>query len=290
MNLVGKIFTVLIFVMSLVCMGFAVSVYAMHRNWRDVVLRPAEATPAGEEIGLVHQLKQQVELNRTLEEKRAKLEADLNREKKAHEQAHGKLESEYKLLTTENTQLTQQYAKEVNERRKAVAAVTAAHQTLEKLRGEVDTLRTNITEARKDRDAHFKKVVQLEDELIQSVNERERLRKRMADLAEDARKAETVLKHFGYDKDMSLDPFPPIVNGLVAGVPKPGLVEISIGSDDGLQVGHKLEVLRKAAGRSIYVGRIQVVRTTFDKAACKVDPNFRKSNVQIGDRVTSKIQ
>ena len=35
MNLVGKIFTVLILVMSILFMGFAMMVYATHRNWRD---------------------------------------------------------------------------------------------------------------------------------------------------------------------------------------------------------------------------------------------------------------
>ena len=38
MNLVGKIFIVLIFVMSLVFMAFSMAVYATHRNWREVVV------------------------------------------------------------------------------------------------------------------------------------------------------------------------------------------------------------------------------------------------------------
>ena len=42
MNLVGKIFVVLIFVMSLVFMAFAMAVYATHRNWREEVTRPRE--------------------------------------------------------------------------------------------------------------------------------------------------------------------------------------------------------------------------------------------------------
>ena len=39
MNLIGKIFTVLIFVMSIVFMTMAIMVYATHKNWRDVVHR-----------------------------------------------------------------------------------------------------------------------------------------------------------------------------------------------------------------------------------------------------------
>ena len=51
MNLVGKIFIVLIFVMSILFMGFVVAVYATHTNWRDVVMKP--------ETGLQAQLKNQ---------------------------------------------------------------------------------------------------------------------------------------------------------------------------------------------------------------------------------------
>jgi len=38
MNLVGKIFTVLILCLSLVFMALAVTVYATHNNWMPVVL------------------------------------------------------------------------------------------------------------------------------------------------------------------------------------------------------------------------------------------------------------
>ena len=36
MNLIGKIFTVLILVMSIMFMAFAISVYATHRQWSDL--------------------------------------------------------------------------------------------------------------------------------------------------------------------------------------------------------------------------------------------------------------
>ena len=38
MNLVGKIFVVIICVMSIFFMGLTVAVYATHRNWREVVM------------------------------------------------------------------------------------------------------------------------------------------------------------------------------------------------------------------------------------------------------------
>ena len=40
MTLVGKIFTVLIFVMSIVFMSFAVMTFATHKNWKEYVTNP----------------------------------------------------------------------------------------------------------------------------------------------------------------------------------------------------------------------------------------------------------
>ena len=45
MNLIGKIFVVLILVMSVLFMAFAMAVYAMHQNWREVVVNE-QATPS----------------------------------------------------------------------------------------------------------------------------------------------------------------------------------------------------------------------------------------------------
>ena len=41
MNWLGKVFVVLILIMSLLFMGLAMAVYATHRNWREVVEGPA---------------------------------------------------------------------------------------------------------------------------------------------------------------------------------------------------------------------------------------------------------
>jgi hypothetical protein len=64
-----------------------------------------------------------------------------------------------------------------------------------------------------------------------------------------------------------------------------GLVEISLGADSGLRKGHKLEVFRGPT----YVGRVEVLETTPDRAVCKSDPAFQKSNLQKGDRIKSKL-
>jgi len=289
MNLVGKIFTVLICVMSLVFMAFAVAVYATHRNWKEVVVLPEEQVRPGHPLGLEHVKKKLEARNQELRDQKAELEAEVEAERKARDQAVAKLETENDKLKNDFTQLQQQYAQLVQERRDAVAALNAIQMTLGAMRTEIATLRAGITQAEGDRDNHFKEIVRLTDQVHQLVNERQRLLERQLTLSQDLGKAEKVLRHFGYTKDTSLDANPPSVDGIVTAVPQPDLCEISLGSDDGLMKGHKLEVYRQMGGANNYVGRIYVMSTTFDKAACKVDPQYLKSPIQRGDRVTSRL-
>ena len=71
MNLVGKIFTVLIFVMSITFMTMAIMVYATHKNWRDVVVASKTVT------GLKPQLDTVKKENDDLKSQKEKLEKDL---------------------------------------------------------------------------------------------------------------------------------------------------------------------------------------------------------------------
>ena len=87
------------------------------------------------------------------------------------------------------------------------------------------------------------------------------------------------------------DPSKPIagVQGVVLAV-EPKTVEVSIGSDDGVLAGHHLDVHRTADGANTYVGKIEVIRTTPDKAICKILPEFRQGEIQVSDRVSTGEQ
>jgi hypothetical protein len=63
-------------------------------------------------------------------------------------------------------------------------------------------------------------------------------------------------------------------------------IEVSIGSDDGLQVGHTLEVYRNGQ----YVGRAIVRSVKPDRAVAEIDKNFSRGAVQRGDKVTTKVK
>ena len=91
-----------------------------------------------------------------------------------------------------------------------------------------------------------------------------RLEKNARELADDLAKAQECLQYFklNYKSDyMAKDP-PLGLEGQVTDARRPDLVEISVGADDGLRQGHKLEVVRTTGGVTSYVGRIEVTNTT----------------------------
>ena len=78
MNLVGKIFVVVIFVMSLVFMTLAMMVYAMHKNWRDVVVNEKEEP--GKPLGLSRRLQDEQAHNKALADQLDKLKQQVEAE------------------------------------------------------------------------------------------------------------------------------------------------------------------------------------------------------------------
>ena len=63
------------------------------------------------------------------------------------------------------------------------------------------------------------------------------------------------------------------------------LVEISIGADDGLKVGHALDVYRG----NQYLGRIVIKKTSPDRAVGQIIKELQRGQIKRGDRVTTKF-
>ena len=85
---------------------------------------------------------------------------------------------------------------------------------------------------------------------------------------------------------------PPRVDGIILASNANGYVEISIGSDDGLEQGHELDVYRMgpSLAENKYLGKIRVVETQADRSVAQVLPNFRKGTIQKEDRVATRLQ
>jgi myosin heavy subunit len=282
MNLVGKIFIVLIFVMSAVFMAFSVAVYASHTNWRNVVKAP--------DTGLEAQLNGQKLKNEQLQSQLTKMEEQLAFEQKTKREALAKQATEEEAFKRERDQQEAALAKLNQDLREAVATMAATQETLKALRGDVNGLKAEIQQAQEDRDTAFGEMVRVTDELHDAANELKTLQDRSNRLAADYADAVAVLRKH------DLKPVPelytgeaPDVEGEVLAVTANGAIEVNIGSDDGLLQGHKLQIYRIADTVSMYLGKVEVTQTASDKAVCKILPEFRKGTIQRGDRVDSKL-
>ncbi len=274
MNLLGKIFVVLIFVMSLVFMSFAVAVYGTHKNWKEEATKQKALVQSAQNL-----------YNEELARKEA-LQVEIEKEALAKREALGKLETERNELARQRDELTKQRDDLAAKDKASVAALDSAQQNLARLTGEVDTLRTEIRTAQQARDDHFKQVVGLTDQVHQAQGELRRLDERRVQLASEIASQRTVLNAHGLSKDTPVDGIPPQLHGKVLAVNRDNLIEVSLGTDDGLRNGHTLEVYRN----SKYLGRVEVLNTSNDRAVGKILPGFRKAAIQKGDDVATRFR
>jgi uncharacterized protein YhaN len=284
MNLVGKILTGMICVMSLVFMTFAVMVYATHKNWRQVVERTANETPPGETVGLKHLIADLKAQNTQLKDEREKLDAEVAAERTAKDEALKKLRAERDELQKQRDTLDQQLAELQKNHAEAVATVKTSTDALTDLTGEVAKLRDEIRAAQDDRDKRFRAVVELTDQNNQMRGQLTSRKERMQQLAAQVASFRDVLNKHGW-KEGDSDPPPAALKGEVLAINANGMIEVSAGADDGLRKGHTLEISRQ----SKYLGRIEIISTTTDRAVGKILPGFKKAPIQRGDHVSVGI-
>jgi hypothetical protein len=287
MNLVGKIFTVLILLMSVVFASFALAVYATQTNWRLVA--DNEKPPEIEKKGLAQRLEKAKKDIDELQAQKKKLEEQSKADKDRQDNAMAALRTENDVLRTGRARAEQDVVRLEKEAREAVAAMKAAHETLFNLRAEAEQLRKDIVLARADRDAHFKKVVALTDELHNADLERQRLEKANGDLGAKLAEAQMMLQTAKVTPTSLAKQPPEPLDARVLAVRLPDMLEISVGSDDGVAVGHVLSLVRPAAGGMKYIGKITVMKVSPDRAVCRFDPRQLTIPVERGDLVQAKL-
>ena len=112
-----------------------------------------------------------------------------------------------------------------------------------------------------------------------------RLAERQTQLLAEMARMEDVLTKHGLTALTDVANIPPAVDGYVTQVGDRDLIEISIGSDDGLRRGHHLDVFRQ----NVYLGRIVIIDTEPDKAVGEIVKEYRKGLIKKGDRVATKL-
>jgi hypothetical protein len=273
MTLIGKIFTMLIFVMSLVFMAFAVMVYATHTNWKNnaTALQAKLAT-------LQTTLKESEEL-------RNRLKNELAQEQAARKAALAALQ----VRATRAEQGLAAKEKELADlsaaHSKATETAKDAQTRLLALEDETKRLRDELRGAHRERDQSFLQVVDLTDKLNQAESVRQTLEERNKEATFQMAQMKMVLDRNGLRPDSLVSHIPPKVEGVVLEVSDKDLVEISIGADDGLKVGHSLDVYRG----NTYLGRITIRKTNPDRAVGQMMKELQRGQIKRGDRVTTKF-
>ena len=284
MNLVGKIFVVLIFVLSLVFMAFAMGIYASSENWRMVVERPAAEAGGGKPLGLKYQIaNQQAEIAGVTAE-RDKLASQIVKETEEWNRVRGQLETAKATMEKQIEQMQAELKQLAAEEEKAVAALNVASQNLDKATNEVEALRKDIVATQDDRDKRFNEVVKLSDQFNHAKGEFDRIREREVQLAQQVAKMRTKLQSLGSHEDSPADPAK--VAGKVLAVNQNDMIEVNLGTDDGIRTGVTLEVFRE----NKYVARVEVLTATSDKAVAKVMPGFKTTPLQRGDNVATRFK
>jgi hypothetical protein len=276
MNLVGKIFTVLIFLMCVVFGTFALMVHAAHKNWK------AEYVKINDELTSAN--KQKAELT----EQKKNLQTTLDNERKRTAERLVALADAARTAEKDKADLESKIQVEEGKVRMLVQGINEVHKRLTVLQATIDTMRSDIKVAVDQRNKTQADLTKTTDELMNAVAERGRVEKLERELSEQLIKAKEALQWNKTALENYKDKNPPFnLQGEVTSVPRPDTVEISLGADDGVRKGHKFVVTRPSVGK--YIGVIEVTRVDYpNRAVCRPDKQSLSEQIQKGDHVEAK--
>lgn len=270
MNWLGKVFSVLIFVMSIVFMSLAIGVWAVNRNYFDQInkdLKPKIANLTQE--------------RNQLTQERDALKKQLDAETSIRQMALASLRVETQKLEEENKNLQALQLAAATQTQNAITGAKAAADNSLRLTKLMDDTNGKLRDAELDRNEQWRQARKMTDLANQKTIELDQLRGVADGLLARLASVSGVLDGRGGSRLGDK----PDIRGLVVDV-RDGSVSISIGQDDGLKVGDTLEVY---SGEK-YLGRVKVVSTKPDGSVCEILPQFQKGAFQRGDNVTTRFK
>jgi hypothetical protein len=131
----------------------------------------------------------------------------------------------------------------------------------------------------------FEKVVGLTDKLHAAAGVEKGLLERQKQLIGEVTRYKTVLDVLGVNPNENVLAIAPPLDGIITAVGANNLAEVSLGSDDGLRVGHRIEIFRD----NTYLGFAIVRKTDPDRSVVEVDEKSSRGLVKVRDRVATKL-
>ncbi len=288
MSNVGKLLVFLQLGLSIVFAAMAGAVYNAHTNWK-VTAEKYKAEAAQKQSDLSAAIA-------NAETEKNDLTARLNGEKDL------RLNVEANLQTAQVQVAALQ--KDKNDLQSQLASQTALAETKASEAGfrNEEALKQRLinSDVQKRLDEAQQELRTRTDDLFATRTELTDLQDRYTALLKDNSDLEKILasENINIDRRMvaKLQSPPPVVDGLVQEVKndrtgRAKMLVISIGSDDGLVVGHKLDVYRSGVDgrRAQWMAQVRVVSTTPDEAVCEVVQTSKNGIIEKGDNVTTKL-
>ena len=276
MTLLGKVFTGLLFLLSVIFFTLAVAVNASHVDYRKLVKDPA----TGFEARLKKAELKSQQLTTTLEETKGELSIEQAARRSALGALQTQIEQRESELAAQEAELTKLLAAHT-------ALVLTEQQTQQDLGARTkdnETLRKQIVDAREDRDQTFGRLTKAIDEKTRLEGMFQSLNERLQQLASDYTGAKEQLEILGL-KPNSLAQGAPAANGEVTAVSSSGLVEVSLGQDSGMKEGLTLEVSRGGQ----YLGKLKITRVEAGASVAQILTGFQTGYIRKGDRVDTKL-
>lgn len=288
MTIMGKILVVLNLVAALAVAGFLALDFATRANWKDKLDQAAAETTASRASTAAVQDKQK----------------DLQAQLAAAVSERDELKKNYDSIKKD-------YDKRIEEQKDIATnlerAVRESKVTMDAAKAEAARLREEIKVHRKDVEDRDKTILAMEEKLKNYLSEAvtaqaqvNTLKTRLntaIDQLEEAGKRIAKLESQGGStavakKSSAKNPPPVYVQGRVTGVlPDKGLIEISLGTDQGVNPDNTLEVYRLKP-RPEYLGTLKILDADHHKAVGKLlstDGAVRRSRIVKGDVVASKV-
>lgn len=288
MSFLGKLLVGLQLVLSIMFLVFAGAVFSTHKNWK-----------AAKELADTNNTRIEGEKQQVVDEYKnykTRMEIDFKNEQNRAANAEGQVDLLKRQLTAAENEANAAKTERDEQRELAKVSVEESRQRREEalLQREINNNLQKLLNEKTTR-------LQASDDVVfnQKVAEKA-LQDKHAKVLSDLALMQKIIAAAGLSTDPQsvvglLEP-PPAVDGKVLETKRGGrsgsdLVEISIGSDDGLREGHKLSVYRPQSGDKAakFLGDIKLVYVTPDRSVGAVILRAKNGIIEREDNVTSKL-
>jgi len=274
MNLMGKIFTFMIFLMSTVFLVVSVMVGASDREWkREAEEMKTRASTATNNIDL-------------LKNETASLESTLALAQASRALQLGNLETQLRVKQEELDDKSAQFNKEQNKAQDYARELLEANRRLKDQDQELADLKDASRKLVDDIAAQFEENRNIEKLLFEQTAKLEQLTQKEADLAAQLAQSEKIMKAKGWDENILTDSIAPKIEAVVTAVGDNNTkFAVAIGSDDGVRKGHEMDIYRS----NRHVGRGVVILAENNRSVLAIVEGMMNDIVREGDNVTTKI-